>query len=245
VTRIERWEARTALPLIGLGIVFLVAYALPIIDPALSEVWRITCGIIEIIVWVAFAIDFIVRLVLAPKRWRFLATHPVDALAVVLPVLRPLRALSIVFLSVRQLSKVLRNRVMVYIVSTAIAVWLIAGLAVTEAERNAPGSNIHDVWTGWWWAFITMATVGYGDVFPVTVEGRLVALALVVTGVTLIGTMTAYIASWFAAATRASELAIKAEIDTALDTEDDRIDALARELRELREAIERRSPPPA
>jgi len=244
MTRSERWESRTAFPLIGLGMAFLVAYALPIIEPGLPQAWLITCEVIEIITWVAFSIDFIVRLVLSPKRGRFIASHPIDALVVLLPILRPLRVLSIVFLSVRHVSKVLRNRVMTYVVVTAIAVWFIAGLAVTDAERNMAGSNIHDVWTGWWWAFTTMATVGYGDVFPVTVEGRLVAVALVVTGITLIGTTTAYIASWFAASTRETEIAIKAEIETAIDSADDRIDALARELRELRAVIERQSPPP-
>ena len=244
MTRSERWESFTALPLIGLGMAFLVAYAVPIINPGLPQAWRITFELVEIITWVAFSIDFIVRLVLAPRRWRFIASHPIDALAVLLPVMRPLRVLSIVFLSVRHLSKVLRNRVMTYVVVTALAVWFIAGLAVTNAERYAPGSNIHDVWTGWWWSFTTMATVGYGDVYPVTIEGRLVAVALIATGITLIGTTTAYIASWFAAATRETEIAIKAEIDTAIDNADDRIDALARELRELRGVIERQSPPP-
>jgi voltage-gated potassium channel len=237
MTRYERWEQRSEIPLLTLGLAFLVAYATPIIDPDIPLGARIGFEVVEIVTWAAFALDFVVRLALAPDRRHFVKTHLLDLAAVLLPVLRPLRALrvlSIVFLSARRLSKVLRNRVMTYVVITALAVWFIAGLAVTDAERLAEGSNIHTVWQGWWWSFITMATVGYGDVYPVTLEGRFVAVGLVVTGIALVGTVTAYIASWFASATREAEIAIKAELDTA----EDKIDLLATEIRELRALLE-------
>lgn len=83
-----------------------------------------------------------------------------------------------------------------------------------------------------------MATVGYGDVYPVTIEGRLVAVGLVVTGIALVGTVTAYIASWFAAQTRAAELAIQAEIDES----EDKIDALSRQVAALQKLIAERLP---
>ncbi|MCU1514626.1 MAG: potassium channel family protein, partial [Microbacteriaceae bacterium] len=183
------------------------------------------------------AIDYVVRLVLAPLKKKFLKSNILDLLAVLLPVLRPLRALrvlSIVFLATRRLSSVLKNRVITYVVISAFAVWFIAGLAVTDAEHAALGANIHDVWEGWWWAFITMATVGYGDVFPVTLEGRLVAVALVITGIALVGTITAYIASWFASASREVELAITAELETA----EDKIDLLSSEVTALRQLVQ-------
>ena len=237
----ERWDKASEIPLLALGLLFLFAYATPIIDESLPLAWRAVFEDIEIVTWAAFSIDFIVRLVLANNRRRFLKTHIIDLAAVLLPVLRPLRALrvlSIVFLSTRRLSGILKNRVMSYVVITAVSVWFIAGLAVTDAEHATAGANIHDVWQGWWWAFITMATVGYGDVFPVTLEGRLVAVALVITGIALVGTITAYIASWFAAASRDTELAIKAELDTA----EDKIDVLAHEIAELRALVVRLVP---
>jgi voltage-gated potassium channel len=241
MTAVDRWERATEYPLLGLGIVFLVSYALPIIDPYFPSPWVEVFLVLQVVAWVAFAIDLVVRLMLTPERWAFIKSHPIDIAAVILPILRPLqalRALSILFLSARGLHRILRNRVLTYVLIAAIGVWFIAGLAVTEAERGMPGSNIHDVGTGWWWAFVTMATVGYGEVFPITVEGRLVAVGLVVTGIALIGTVTAYIASWFAAQTRASEVAIKAEIDES----EDKIEALARQVEELRALVERRLP---
>lgn len=237
----ERWERATEYPLLALGLAFLVAYALPIIDPDFPTPWTAVFFAVEIVAWVAFAIDLVVRIAISHDRWRFIRTHPLDIAAVVLPILRPLqalRALSILFLSARGLHRILRNRVLTYVVIAAMGIWLIAGLAVTQAERGVVGANIHDVWEGWWWAFVTMATVGYGDVYPITIEGRLVAVGLVVTGIALVGTVTAYIASWFAAQTRAAELAIQAEIDES----EDKIDALARQVAALQKLIAERLP---
>ncbi|MEQ1737983.1 MAG: ion channel [Rhodoglobus sp.] len=237
----DRWERATEYPLLGLGLAFLVAYALPIIDPGFPEPWTSVFFVVEIIAWAAFALDLLVRIVLADRKWVFIRAHPIDIAAVLLPVLRPLqalRAVSIIFLSARGLHRILRNRVLSYVVIAAFGVWLIAGLAVTQAERGVPGSNIHDVWVGWWWAFVTMATVGYGDTYPITVEGRLVAVALVLTGIALVGTLTAYIAAWFTAQTRAAELAIKAEIDES----EDKIDTLSRQVRELTRLVAERVP---
>ncbi len=232
-----RWERVTEIPLIVLGIAFLAAYAVPIIAPDIPASLVTLFDTVGLATWAAFSLDYVVRLILAKPRWAFVRMHVIDLAAVVLPVLRPLRVLrvlSIAFLSTRRLSGALRNRVMTYVLISAIAVWFLAGLAVTDAERGQPGANIESVIDGWWWSFITMATVGYGDVYPVTALGRLVAVALVIMGIALVGTITAYVASWFAAAARDAELAIRAEIDTA----EDKIDVLSREIGELRGMIQ-------
>lgn len=238
MTKAERWDRTTQYPLLVLGLAFLVAYATPIIDPDIPKNLHDFFGDIEVITWVAFAIDFGVRFATAERRWHFVKTHPLDLAAVLLPVLRPLRALrvlSIVFLTTRRLSQVLRNRVLTYVIVTAISVWFIAGLAVTDAERGVAHANIHTVFDGWWWAFITMATVGFGDVYPLSLEGRLVAVGLVITGIALVGTLTAYIASWFAASTREAEIAIKTELDET----DVKVDALTAQIVELRALVQK------
>jgi voltage-gated potassium channel len=90
------------------------------------------------------------------------------------------------------------------VVTLAFATWFVAGLAVTEAERHVSGSNIKDVGDGWWWAITTMATVGYGDTFPVSTQGRLVGTALMIMGIALLGTITASIAASFNSSHNAS-----------------------------------------
>ena len=58
-------------------------------------------------------------------------------------------------------------------------------------------SNIKTAEDALWWSFVTVTTVGYGDLYPVTTAGRIIAAALMTVGVALFGTFTAYVASWF------------------------------------------------
>ena len=71
-----------------------------------------------------------------------------------------------------------------------------AALAVLDAERSSPDANITDFGDAIWWAITTMTTVGYGDRYPVTSVGRLVAFGLMIGGIALFGTVTATLASW-------------------------------------------------
>jgi voltage-gated potassium channel len=67
---------------------------------------------------------------------------------------------------------------------------------VLDVERSRPDANITDFGDAIWWAVTTMTTVGYGDRYPVTGVGRMVAFALMVAGIALLGTVTATLASW-------------------------------------------------
>jgi len=58
-------------------------------------------------------------------------------------------------------------------------------------------SNIKVTEDATWWAYVTITTLGYGDKFPVTTEGRMIAALLMTVGVGVVGTFTAYLASWF------------------------------------------------
>jgi voltage-gated potassium channel len=71
-----------------------------------------------------------------------------------------------------------------------------AALAVLDVERSSSDANITDFGDAMWWAVTTMTTIGYGDRYPVTGVGRLVAFALMVGGIALLGTVTATLASW-------------------------------------------------
>lgn len=88
------------------------------------------------------------------------------------------------------------------IVTAAGLLVLIAALAALDAERNAPGAHITSLADSLWWAATTVTTVGYGDTFPVTATGRLVAVALMLVGISLVSVITATVAAWFLAQTR-------------------------------------------
>jgi voltage-gated potassium channel len=73
---------------------------------------------------------------------------------------------------------------------------LFSSITIRNLENHAD-SNIHTASDAIWWSFVTITTVGYGDFYPVTILGRLVAALLMITGIGLFGTFTAYVASFF------------------------------------------------
>jgi voltage-gated potassium channel len=79
----------------------------------------------------------------------------------------------------------------------SIFVAYISAIQITIAERTVDGSNIKNFGDGLWWAITTVTTVGYGDRYPTTTEGRLIAIALMIMGISLMGVITASVAAWF------------------------------------------------
>ncbi len=192
--RRERWEDATDWILTLAALLFLVAYAWPIIDPGLAEPWRSVLRWVTWLAWIWFAVDYAARVWLSADRTRFVRTHLPDLAVIVLPLLRPLRLLRLVtLLNVlnRHAGRSLRGRVAVYVVGATTLLMFIAALAVLDAERGRPGANIEAFGDALWWSFATVTTVGYGDRFPVTGQGRAIAAGLMLTGIALLGVITA------------------------------------------------------
>lgn len=204
---VEAWERRAEVPLTLLALAFLVAYAWPVLDPRLDPDLSTFFVVVSWTVWVAFAVDLAVRLMLAKDRKAYALSHWYDFALVALPLLRPLRLLRLLAL-LRILDRSLAGRVLVYVAGAATALVGLGALAVLDAERDAEGANITSAGDALWWAFTTVTTVGYGDRFPVTTEGRAVAVVLMVAGIGVVGAVTAAVASWIldrAAAERRAE----------------------------------------
>jgi voltage-gated potassium channel len=75
-------------------------------------------------------------------------------------------------------------------------VLFIGSLAILDVERGRPGANIETFGDALWWSASTVTTVGYGDQFPVTTAGRMLAIVVMLCGIALIGVVTATFASW-------------------------------------------------
>jgi voltage-gated potassium channel len=181
------------------AVVFLAAYAVPILNPDLPSWLLDACRLLSWISWAIFVVDFAVRLFLVDERLRYLIRHWYDVLVLALPLLRPLRLLRLIpLLSVlnRRAKIRLRGRVGIYVAGGACLLAFCAALAGLDAERSSPDANINDFGDAIWWAVTTMTTVGYGDHYPVTAVGRLVAFGLMIGGIALLGTVTATLASW-------------------------------------------------
>ncbi|MDQ3673379.1 MAG: ion transporter [Gemmatimonadota bacterium] len=161
------------------------------------------------IYWV-FAGDFIVRFAIAPAKIRFLRTNWITALSLALPALRPLRAvgaagsLSTVHLlrllsganhGMRALRHITRGRQFAYLVSLTFIVTLLSAGGVLFFERNARDANITDASDAIWWAATLVTTINSND-DPVSFPGRIIGLLLRIYAVSVLGFITASIASY-------------------------------------------------
>jgi voltage-gated potassium channel len=194
----RRWEKVTEWPMVVVAVIFLVAYAAPIIYPEMASGVVSLCEALVWASWSLFAVEYAARLALAENRRAFMRTHLLDLAIVTLPLLRPLRLLRLlVLLELAHLrAATFRTKVGTYVAGGAALLVLVGGLAITDAERGQPGAVINSVGDGWWWAFVTVTTVGYGDHYPVTTTGRLVAVGLMLAGIAVLGSVTGMFASW-------------------------------------------------
>ena len=87
--------------------------------------------------------------------------------------------------------------IMVKVAITTVFIAYIAAVQITITERAVESSNIKTFADGLWWAVTTVTTVGYGDRYPTTTEGRLLAVILMIMGISLVGVITASVAAWF------------------------------------------------
>jgi len=211
--RVVRWEAATEWPLMIVALAFLVGYAWPILQPGLSHPAKALCHVVDLAAWLAFLLDYCARLGLARRRWHYWSRHLADLAVIALPILRPLRLLRLIMLLKalnRGATATLRGRIAVYVAGGTVLLILCGALAILDAERGHPGANITNFGDALWWATVTISTVGYGDRFPVTGEGRAVAIGLMLGGIALLGVVTASIASWLIDSVRAAETSAQA-----------------------------------
>ena len=140
------------------AVVFLAAYAVPILHPDLPSWLLDLCRSLSWITWGIFVVDIVVRLSLADERVRYLVRHWFDVLVLALPLLRPLRLLRLIPLfSVlnRRATIRLRGRIGIYIAGGASLLAFCAALAMLDAERSIPDANISDFGDAIWWAVTT------------------------------------------------------------------------------------------
>ena len=177
-----------------------------------------------------FFIDFLISLFRAENKWQYLlrwgwldllsSVPTVEALRLgragrIVRILRMLRWIR----STRILAKFILDR---RAEGTFLAVALVSLLFIVVASvsilhlENTPDANIKTAEDALWWSVVTITTVGYGDRFPVTSEGRLLAVLLMFAGVGLFGTFSGFVAAWFlqpAGKARESDIAaLRAEI---------------------------------
>jgi voltage-gated potassium channel len=192
----------------------LVVPTVAIENAGLSGGWVAVAKILNWVIWTAFASELVVLLAVAPNRRRWLAKHPLDVAIVVLtPPLAPaglqaLRAFRLLrLLRLIRLAKLSRSVFSLDGVAwAALVAFLLVeacgiALVTVEGTKHHPHLTLPD---GLWWAISTVTTVGYGDIAPVTIAGRLIAMCIMVIGLGFVAILTAGIAQHFVARGAAS-----------------------------------------
>ncbi len=185
----ERWSQRTEWPLAVFAVIFLIAYSVEVLGrPQGSQ--ALVLAATTWIIWGLFAIDYLARLSLAPRRWRWFFRH----------------------------------LLLIYV----------ASLAVLDTERDQSGATITSFGKALWWSITTVTTIGYGDLYPVTFTGRVVAVLLMTGGISLVGVVTVSLASWIVQRVEEADIENRAATKAHIDELCTEVRALADELRQYR-----------
>ena len=149
---------------------------------------------LDVFIWATFAADLAIKIAIAPQRVKYIRQHWLEVMVVLIPVARPLRILRIIVYGSRAYRGAVRLAHVDFLVVYAIGLVLVVTTIVTSVERGH-GSELDSFPDALWWAVVTVTTVGYGDVVPVTQIGRAFAYVLMISGIGLVGALTANLAS--------------------------------------------------
>ena len=213
------WRKSTDTPITIIAIGSLPILFLHFVSDRLSPLDKKFVLIIDLIVLVVFLIDYLVELVLATSKARYLRTEWLNAVVTIaqvialLPslgiagILRAVRGFRVVLTLARVLGigaataqsdgrRLLKEKAAALAFGLAGFTCLTSAVAFTIAEDVGQGRRIDSFFDALWWSTTTITTVGYGDVYPVTAVGRMIAVFTMLVGVSTLAVVTARIAKF-------------------------------------------------
>jgi voltage-gated potassium channel len=178
---------------------------------AIAVVWLLTMPdegwvrTANLAIWAVFVVDYAARISVADDRRRFVRSNIPDLIAIMpldflrvarlarlARLTRLLRAGTVLWRVTTDVRGVLATNGLGYVLLATAALVFGGGLSAWAAE-----DQLDSFADGLWWSLVTATTVGYGDISPVTAQGRLVATALMLVGIGTLGMITGSIATYF------------------------------------------------
>jgi voltage-gated potassium channel len=220
---VDRHEVAWELSFAALAVVFVALAFVPLGPGGLDES---AVFAVEWLITIAFVLEFGSRLWAAQSRPAYLRGHWVDLISCIPPVrwfrffrllrlLRLVRAFAGVGRAVTHAERLAKHRGLVWLFVAWAGVMLLCSVALYAAE-NGVNKAIEGPLDALWWGLTTMTTVGYGDIYPVTAEGRIAAAVLMILGIGLYSAITATVTSYLITGDRSADLAGQLERLAAL-----------------------------
>lgn len=176
----------------------------------LSEELNILLGFIDNFICIVFLVDFGIRFKEADNKLEFMKWGWIDLIASIpfldlaragrvirlIRLVRVFRALKSTKLIYEHIAQNKKQSVLTSVALISILMIIFSSIAILQFEKDI-NSNIKTAEDAIWWSYVTITTVGYGDKYPITTEGRIIGAILMTTGVGIFGTFTAIVSSWF------------------------------------------------
>ncbi len=190
-----KYERVSAFPLFAMGLLFILSFGITVSSGSTDAERRFATVAIAA-TWLVFAIDYALGLLISGNTWLFVRTHIMQGVALIFPPLR-LLLMGHVFRILKAGAGRSGDRYRTYLLYLTALTLVVGAVMVVYFESKSANSNIHTIGDAIWWGGETISTVGYGDYYPVTTGGRIVAAVLFVNGVAVISIITAGLAQNF------------------------------------------------
>lgn len=199
IDRVLRHEKMFAWPLFVASLAWFSCITAVWVDQHPSAIVRYWCAVILAVTWCWFIVDFLWRLVLSGHdRVTFMRTRIFDLITITVPFLRPFMIMPFIWrlpVFKRGSAALLRVRYGIMTMTLSFLLVYVGAYLVWATEKDHQGALITSFGDAMWWGFATITTVGYGDLVPITVPGRVLAVFLMVGGVFVVGVTTATVVS--------------------------------------------------